>query len=111
MSPVAGKKRPIFRYLILGCLLVATVTYEVMATGFRHADWFGQQRLWKPFFIYPPNKVTGQSAGQVGFLDVEAEEAGLHEGDIVVSINGRPLTGTAILGEESKRPPLAAFSS
>jgi len=53
MLPVAGKKRPIFRYLILVCLLVATVTYEVLATGFRHADWFGQQRLWKPFYIYP----------------------------------------------------------
>jgi phosphoserine phosphatase RsbU/P len=103
MSPVAGTKRPIFRYLILACLLVATMTYEGMATKFRHADWFGQQRIWKPFFIYPPDKVTGQSAGRVGFLDPEAREAGLHEGDIVTSINGRPLTGTAILGEESKR--------
>jgi hypothetical protein len=79
------------------------VTYEVLATKYRHADWFGQQRIWTPFHIYPPSKGIGQSAGQVGFLAAEASEAGLHSGDIVVSINGRPLTGTAMLGEESNR--------
>ncbi len=90
MSPVTGKKRPIFRYLILGCLLVATLTYEVLATKYRHADWFGQQRIWTPFHIYPPSKGIGQSAGQVGFLAAEASEAGLHSGDIVVlSMGGR----------------------
>lgn len=103
MSPVAGTKRPIFRYFILSCLLIATMMYELRATEFRRGAWFGSPGTWTPFFVYPRNKLAGKPAGFTLFPTPEANDAGLHEGYIVTSVNGRPLTGTSVFAEEANR--------
>jgi len=92
--------RPIARYLALGALFIAAVAYQVRFLKWQFPGWFGQgdAAAW-PFFLFvqisPPT-----SAIAVGFLSPEARQAGLREGDILLAVNGRPLRGTAVYGEE-----------
>jgi phosphoserine phosphatase RsbU/P len=92
--------RPIAMYVALGALFIAAVAYQVRFLKWQFPGWFGEgdAAAW-PFFIFVQ---TSQStpAVAVGFLSPEAKEAGLQEGDILLGVNGRPLRGSAVYGEE-----------
>lgn len=92
--------RPIASYVALGALFIAAVAYQVRFLKWQFPTWFGHgdAAAW-PFFFFvrtspPPPAIA------VGFLSTKAKQAGLREGDILLAVNGRPLRGTAVYGEE-----------
>lgn len=88
-------------YLALCCLCIVAIIYEVHATKFRVWDHFGQ-KTWTPFTV-TPSGAAADVAGQAVFVEDDASNAGLRNGDFVTAINGRTLTGKAIIGEEVNR--------
>jgi len=92
--------RPIASYVALGAVFIAAVAYQVRFLKWQFPGWFGQgdAAAW-PFVLFvQPSPPT--SAIVVGFLSPEAKHAGLREGDNLLAVNGRPLRGTAVYGEE-----------
>jgi phosphoserine phosphatase RsbU/P len=91
--------RPIARYVALGTLFIAAVAYQVRFLKWEFPGWFGQwtAAAWPFSFVHtsPPTRAI-----TIGFLSPEAKQARLQEGDILLAVNGRPLTGTAVYGEE-----------
>jgi len=81
-------------------VFIAAVAYQVRFLKWQFPGWFGQgdAAAW-PFVLFvQPSPPT--SAIVVGFLSPEAKHAGLREGDNLLAVNGRPLRGTAVYGEE-----------
>ena len=92
--------RPIASYVALGAVFIAAVAYQVRFLKWQFPGWFGQgdAAAW-PFVLFvQPSPPT--SAIVVGFLSPGAKHAGLREGDNLLAVNGRPLRGTAVYGEE-----------
>ena len=90
-------KRPVLRYICLGVLCVGAVAYEVRCMQYRFPTWFGKADapMW-PFRAYAEDN---DLAFSIAYLTHDAKEAGLHDGDILLAVNGRPMTGTAVWGE------------
>lgn len=82
-------KRPIFRYGLLALLFTITVVYEVR---YLH-DILRDERLAIPFFA------PRAASNEVGFVTPAAAQAGIHDGDRLLTINGVPYTGTGVLGD------------
>ena len=80
MLPV---KRPIFRYCVLALLLVITIAYEA---PYLH-DVLRDRTREVPFFTMET------ATDRVDIVTQEAAQAGIHKGDEVVSIDGRPYKG------------------
>src|SRR6516225_7865866 len=91
------QKSPLVQYILLGILFAVACAYQTRATiasfpGFLEkgsADW--------PFLL-------GYSRGQptAVFVRPEGRAAGVHEGDVVSQVNGKPLTGKAVFGEATR---------
>ena len=80
----------VFRYVLLACLFAAAVCYQVGSAVLI----LQQGSIDLPAFT----PATGSAA--IGDVEPEGSAAGLHKGDILVAINGRPYTGTAVFWEE-----------
>jgi hypothetical protein len=79
----------VFRYVLLACLFTAAVCFQVGSTrAILH-----RVPVDIPFFLPTPNAA-------LEYLDSKATAAGLRRGDILVAINGRPYTGSAVFWEE-----------
>ena len=76
-------KRPIFRYCVLAFLFAITVAYEV---PYLH-DIVRDQTRHVPFFTMET------ATDRVDIVTREAAQAGIHKGDEVLSIDGRPNKG------------------
>jgi sigma-B regulation protein RsbU (phosphoserine phosphatase) len=81
--------RHVFRYVLLACLFATVIFFQVGST---RAVLHGVP-VDIPFFIPAPGAT-------LQYVDSKATAAGLHKGDILLAINGRPYTGTAVLWEE-----------
>jgi hypothetical protein len=92
-------KRPTLHYVALSALFVCAVTYQVPVAEYRFPRWFHRTNAVEGPF-YPD---VGPEGVSVHFLSGEAREAGLKDGDRLVAVNGRPLTGTAVYGEALAR--------
>ncbi|HEX3684685.1 MAG TPA: SpoIIE family protein phosphatase [Bryobacteraceae bacterium] len=91
-------KRPIWQYTALTLLLIAALVYQVQATRFQYPAWFGEHDVIAyPFGLLPDN----QRPQLVAYFIEPA--SGLQNGEPVVAIDGKPLTGTAVFGEALKR--------
>ena len=91
-------KRPIWQYTALTLLLIAALVYQVRATQFQYPSWFGEHDpLTYPFGVLPD---THRPQLVAYFLD---PSSGLQNGEPVLAIDGKPLTGTAVFGEALKR--------
>ena len=77
-------KRPIFRYCVLGLLFVMTAAYEVPYLHDIVTD-----KTVVPFFLME------LASDRVAVSSQEAGQAGIHTGDEVLSINGRPYRGAS----------------
>src|SRR5580693_1667053 len=81
-------KPPILRYICLAMLLLGVLLYQVRAA----------------IDILPGGKVSVPSiepataSASLETVSPEAEKAGLHRGDVLLAINGKPYTGTVVLG-------------
>jgi phosphoserine phosphatase RsbU/P len=80
-------KPPILRYICLAMLLLAVLLYQVRAA----------------IDILPGEKVSipsiepATASASLETVSPEAEKAGLHRGDMLLAINGKPYTGTLVL--------------
>ncbi len=79
------------------------MVYQYNNIHFRQPDWFGEPPAYRPFVVLPASRVSHRPAGTVGFLSPTAHQAGMTYDDVVVAINGRPLTGKAVYGEEMNK--------
>src|SRR5262245_38469728 len=88
--PMHWSTPPVGRLLFLAILFAAATAYQVRVAEFHCPQWFGKNRPWPPFLV------NGQDS-KIGFVD---ERTGIKEGDRLLSVNGRPMTGRAVFGEE-----------
>jgi sigma-B regulation protein RsbU (phosphoserine phosphatase) len=82
----------VFRYVLLACLFTTAVFFQVGSAG----AFLYRGPVDIPFFFPAPGAA-------LQYLGSQATAAGLHKGDILVAINGRPYTGTAVFWEEVLR--------
>ncbi len=88
-------KRPILQYSCLVVLLVLSVVYQVRRAEIRFPQWFGREnQVGSPFLLDSQGE---EPAFRIIFLHPNAREAGLGEGDTLVALNGRPVTGWVTL--------------
>ena len=95
VSPSAKQRRPLAQYVALGVLSLMALTYEGRYIVYAFPEWVGRANAanW-PFLV----GVFSEDLS-IAFLTPEAKAAGLHEGDTLVAVNGKPVTGTAVYGE------------
>ena len=93
--PSAKQQRPLARYVALAVLFLMAVTYETRYIVYAFPNWFGRADAanW-PFLV----GLTSEDLS-IAFLTPEAKAAGLHEGDTLVAVNGKRVTGTAVFGQ------------
>jgi sigma-B regulation protein RsbU (phosphoserine phosphatase) len=90
---VHGVKSPKIQYVLLSIICAATILYHArLAEDLLHD--LSQQRV-----VIPQFDVTSARA-KLTAVSPEAVAAGLHDGDVLLEVNGRPYTGTAVLAEE-----------
>jgi phosphoserine phosphatase RsbU/P len=85
------------RYVILALLFAIAFAYQLRTVEARFPHWFGQSdRARWPFLLQPDDDAP---IFKIAFLQPNALQAGLHEGDRLVAINDRPVDGSAVFGE------------
>jgi len=91
---MSAKKQPILSYICLAIMFAVACAYQVRATRYAFPDYLHVRAVGWPFF-------PGYSHGQlhVEFVGESALKAGVKENDVLVSVNGYPLTSLAVFGE------------
>jgi len=93
---MASRRRPTALYVVLSLLAAFTFSYELRLCYQQFPSWFGTRDApQRPFFL----DTDGPGPLQVSFVVSSARQAGIKTGDILLTINGRPVTGTADYGE------------
>ncbi len=95
VRPAAPSPGLIFRYVLLACLFAASVSYQVTLTILILRQGAGD---------FPAFSASPGSAA-IAEVEPRAAAAGLHKGDILVAVNGRPYTGSSVLWEEAAKAP------
>jgi phosphoserine phosphatase RsbU/P len=90
-------KRAHFQYALLFLLFVPTVVYQWQV--FHH----GFVRLVHPDRVVVPPIFPKTASAEIREVDSRAAAAGIHIGEVLVAVDGRPYTGSAVLGEELAR--------
>ncbi len=82
--------RFVVRYILLALLFAVVVFFQIGSTRtiLRHVP------------VDFPTFVPGSAGASLDYVDSKASAAGLHKGDVLVAINGRPCTGTVVYLEE-----------
>jgi len=89
-TPLATKS-PFPQYALLAIICLAAALYQVRLTK----DVLRDEKVDLPFF-YPQ-----MASASIDFSRSETMAGeGLHRSDMLIAINGRPYTGTAVLGQE-----------
>ena len=91
MSP---KKLATLQHVCLAILFVLVCAYQVRAMLYYFPEMFHHQAVGWPF---TPAYTAGEP--HATFVFPSGLDAGIKEGDILVAINGRPFTATAVYGE------------
>src|SRR5271156_2088346 len=91
---MAPKKPPTLQYVCLAILFVLVCAYQARAMLYYFPEMFHHQAVGWPFI---PSYTDGQP--HATFVFSSGLDAGIKEGDILVAINGRPFTSTAVYGE------------
>jgi phosphoserine phosphatase RsbU/P len=86
-------KAPILQYIGLAFLFAVTCLYQVRATIASFPAFFQSNSASWPFH---PAYSHGRPVAE--FVGDEARQAGLRESDVLVAVNGRPFTGSAVFG-------------
>jgi phosphoserine phosphatase RsbU/P len=93
---MASRRRPVMLYVVL-CLLAAfAFSYEARLCYQQFPSWFGYRNApQRPFFL----DTDGAGPLEVSFVVSAARQAGVKNGDVLLSVNGRSVRGTADFGE------------
>jgi len=89
-----AKNPPILQYVCLALLFALASSYQIRSAMFAFPNYFHLQPAAYPFM---PNYDKGRPTLQ--FVSKSARQAGVQNGDILLAVNGRPLTGLAVFGE------------
>jgi sigma-B regulation protein RsbU (phosphoserine phosphatase) len=89
-----AKNPPILQYLCLALLFVFASAYQIRSVMFAFPNYF---HLKPAAFPFTPNYDKGLPV--LRFVNKSARQAGVKNGDILLAVNGRPLTGLAVFGE------------
>jgi len=97
LRKAATQSRPTARYVVLAALFVIAFAYELRTVESRFPHWFDQSdRARSPFLVQPDDN---EPTFKIAFLEANALQVGLQEGDTLVAINDRPVRGSAVFGE------------
>jgi phosphoserine phosphatase RsbU/P len=91
---MAAKKQPILQYTCLALLFAIACAYLFGVARYSFPDYLHVQAVQWPFV---PSYIHGQPHAE--FVQPFAQEAGMKESDVIVSVNGHPFTGLAVFGE------------
>ena len=101
-----ARKPATLQYACLAVLFLMTCAFQVRAIEFAFPGLFGQHPAAWPVV---PDYRGGIAV--MGFVTEPAAAAGIKDGDQMISVNGRPLTGLGVWGEEiSKTKPGSQMS-
>jgi sigma-B regulation protein RsbU (phosphoserine phosphatase) len=90
------RRRPRALYVVLLVLAAFTFAYEVRLAYQQFPGLFGYRDApGRPFFL----ETHGTDPIQISFVEANARQAGLKNGDTLLTINGRPVVGAADFGE------------
>jgi sigma-B regulation protein RsbU (phosphoserine phosphatase) len=97
---MASKKPPSLQYVGLAILFALVCAYQARAMLYYFPEMYHHQAVGWPF-------IPAYTAGQphATFVLPNGLDAGIKEGDIVVAINGKPFTGTAVYGAAIAHAP------
>ena len=89
-----AKNRPIFQYVALALLFALASAYQVRSVMYAFPNFFHLQVVADPF-----NPVYAKGRPILTFVVKSARQVGLRDNDVLLAVNGRPLTGLAVFGE------------
>jgi phosphoserine phosphatase RsbU/P len=89
-----AKNPPILQYVCLALLFALASAYQIRSAMFAFPNYFHLKPAAYPF---TPNYDKGRPVLQ--FVTKPARQAGVQNGDILLAVNGQPLTGLAVFGE------------
>ena len=89
-----AKNPPILQYVCLALLFAIASAYQIRSAMFAFPNYFHLKPAAYPF---TPNYDKGRPVLQ--FTTKPARQAGVQNGDILLAVNGRQLTGLAVFGE------------
>jgi sigma-B regulation protein RsbU (phosphoserine phosphatase) len=102
-APKRKPGRPVGLLLLLGILFVTSLAYHLRVTMYREQRWFGIDSPIRPFFVDQPGLASRGQHNAMSFVVGNAFHAGLRDGDALLAVNGRAVTGTAVFGEELRK--------
>jgi len=80
-------------------MFVASTAYYVRVTMYREPHWFGWHPVVRPFFVGGSAEIGQDIYPRISFLISAPYKAGLKEGDVLLEVNGRKVTGSSVVGE------------
>jgi sigma-B regulation protein RsbU (phosphoserine phosphatase) len=89
-----AKNPPLLQYVCLALLFALASVYQIRAVMFAFPNYF---HLKVAAFPFMPNYEKGRPVLQ--FVTKSARQSGVRNSDILLEVNGRPLTGLAVFGE------------
>jgi sigma-B regulation protein RsbU (phosphoserine phosphatase) len=92
-SSTRRTKPPTFRYIGLAALFAAVLLYQARSV----LDILQSEK------VDVPSIAPATASASLETVSPAAERAGLHSGDVLLAINGKPYTGTAVLSEAVSR--------
>ena len=88
-------RRPTAHYATLAVLFVVAVAYQLRALEYRFPRWFRVSHVAWPFLL----DAEDQPHFFLQYVRPNAQQAGLRDGDTLLAVNGRPVTGRAVLAD------------
>jgi hypothetical protein len=87
----------------LGFLFIGTLGYHIQTAKFREPHWFGIDLARRPFYA-DESVVAGRDEHYfLSYVVGNASQAGLRNGDALLSVNGRIVTSRAVFGGEWRK--------
>src|SRR5271166_2255587 len=88
--PFPERTRPTGRLVLLGVVFTITAFFQTWVS----VRVIHEQKMHVPYFGLEPG------SARLDVVRPDAESAGLRVGDVLIAVNGRPYTGTAVLAQE-----------
>ena len=82
-------------YIALAALFIIAVAYQVRTIEQRFPQWFGANFVQWPFLL----DAEDRPHFELEFLDQNAQEAGLREGDVLIALDGVPVTSRSVYAD------------
>ncbi len=89
------KQRPTLLYVGLAALLLIAVAYQARTLEERFPQWFGASFVQWPFLL----DAEDRPHFDLQFLQQNARDAGLREGDTLIALNGVPVTSRSVYAD------------